>query len=401
MEPRREDTDLATELRELRPTPRPEFTAELDARAAAGFPDEGGNQRSPLQRLAERLPRTPRWRVPALAGSVAVAAIAVATAVIAISEESEVTQIAQRPAAPPERLGRAAAKPPVQFSAPPATVREPAAGGVSRPSSEESREAAAAEDTAASAEALNYDGAAPMRSSGPNAFLASRRDVERSAHLVLTTEPSEVRPAASRVFETVQSFDGIVLRSSIAGDEGGGSAVFDLLIPSGKLGGAMAAFSEIADVRSRRDASSDVTGRTVGLEERLRDSSARIESLLAELASADTDAARTAVEAQLRSERRHAAGLRSALQGLERRVNLSRVSLRIEGGSAGSGAGGDDSWGVSDAFDDAGRILGIAAAVSVIGLAVLGPLALLALLAYAICRLWTKRSRVTALDQAR
>lgn len=394
MEPHREDTDLATELRELRPTPRPEFTAELDARAAAGFPDEGGDRRSPLRRVAERLPLVPRWRVPALAGTVAVAAIAVATAVVAISEDEAATPTAQGPAAPPQQLDRAAAKPPVQFATPPATAREAAAGG-SGSSSRESGEATAAEGPAASAEALNYDGAAPLRSSGPNAFLTSRRDVERSARLVLATEPSEVRPAAARVFETVHSFDGIVLRSSIAGDERGGSAVFDLLIPSGKLGGAMAAFSEIAAVRSRRDASSDVTGRTVGLEERLRDSRARIESLLAELASAETEAERTAVEAQLRSERRNAAGLRSALLDLERRVNLSRVSLRIESGPADIGE--DGSWGVSDALDDAGRILAIAAGVTLIGLALLMPFALLALLAYVLHRLWTKRSRDQAL----
>ena len=34
----RDDTDLAAALRALRPTPRPEFAAELDARVAAGFP---------------------------------------------------------------------------------------------------------------------------------------------------------------------------------------------------------------------------------------------------------------------------------------------------------------------------------------------------------------------------
>ena len=33
-----DDDTLAAELRLMRPTPRPEFTAELDERAAAGFP---------------------------------------------------------------------------------------------------------------------------------------------------------------------------------------------------------------------------------------------------------------------------------------------------------------------------------------------------------------------------
>jgi hypothetical protein len=37
MEPLRDD-QLTADLRALRPAPRPEFTAELDQRAAAGFP---------------------------------------------------------------------------------------------------------------------------------------------------------------------------------------------------------------------------------------------------------------------------------------------------------------------------------------------------------------------------
>lgn len=389
MEPRREDTDLATELRELRPTPRPEFAADLDARAAAGFPDEGGDRRPPRPRVGEWLPRVPRWRVPALAGTVAVAAIAVATAVVAISEDEAVTPTARRPAAPPARLEARPAAPPAAVKR---FARQLPQSGVSQ-----SGEASAAEDAASSAEALNYDGAVPSRASGPNAFLTSQRDVERSARLVLATEPSEVRAAAARVFETVHTYDGIVLRSSIAaGDGAEASAVFELLIQSGKLGGALAGFAEIAEVRSRHESTGDVTGRTTGLEERLHDSRARIEGLLAELAIADTEAARDAVEAQLRSERGRLATLRSALQGLERRVNLSRLSLRIESGSP--DIGDDDSWGVSDAFDDAGRILGIAAGVTLIGLAILAPFALLAALAWLGGRAWRRHHREGALD---
>lgn len=399
MEPHREDTDLATELRELRPTPRPEFTAELDARAAAGFPGEGGDERSPLSRLAERLLRVPRWRVPAIAGTVAVAAIAVATAVVAISEDETSTRTAERLAGSPQRLDRGSERPLREFAQrPPVPRPRRKLDGTFAPLDREVSEATAADGIAAGAEAMNFEGSAPSRASGPNAFLTSRRDVERSARLVLATEPTEVRAAAARVFETVHAYDGIVLRSSIsAGGDGSGSAVFELLIPSGKLGDAMAGFSEIAEVRSRRDASSDVTGRTVGLEERLSDSRARIESLLAELADADTEAERVAVEAQLRSERNRLATLRSALQNLERRVNLSRVSLRIEGGSP-SSEEDDGSWGVSDAFDDAGRILAIAAGVTLIGLAVLAPVALLAFLAWVGSRIWLRRRHDRILD---
>jgi Domain of unknown function (DUF4349) len=414
MEPRRDDTDLATELKALRPTPQPRFTAELDARAAAGFPPraEDGESPRPTARLAERLRRMPRWRVPAVAGAMATVAIAVATAVIAISDETALTPtaeeravapMAQRPA-PSARLRPFAGRPSTQFAGEP-----PVAERASRAATEADSSRAPLRDAFApldreveAAGGANHDGAAGyatgsnLRLSGPNAFLASRRDVERSAQIVLAPEPSEVRAAAARVFETVRSYDGVVLRSSISADESGGGAVFDLLIPSGKLGGAMAAFSEIADVRSRRDATSDVTGRTTGLEERLRDGRGRVEALLGELAEASTEAERSAVERQLELERRRLAALRSGLRSLERRVNLSRVSLRIVGSPA-AGAG-DGRWGVDDALDDAGRILGIAAGVVVIGLAVLGPLALLLALAWLATRSWAKRRRERALD---
>ena len=45
--PRDRDDRLAEDLRALRPTPRPEFTAELDQRAAAGFPRRTRLPRAP------------------------------------------------------------------------------------------------------------------------------------------------------------------------------------------------------------------------------------------------------------------------------------------------------------------------------------------------------------------
>ena len=51
-----DDDTLFAELRELRPTPRPEFTAELDERAAAGFPRRSSAVRDamPFALLADR-----------------------------------------------------------------------------------------------------------------------------------------------------------------------------------------------------------------------------------------------------------------------------------------------------------------------------------------------------------
>jgi hypothetical protein len=97
----------------------------------------------------------------------------------------------------------------------------------------------------------------------------------------------------------------------------------------------------------------------------------------------------------LRGERRHAARLRSRVARLHQRTDFSRVSLRIETGASASPGG---AWGVDEALGDAGHILGIAAGVTVIGLAVIAPLALLCLLAWLAHRLWLRTRREHALD---
>lgn len=102
------------------------------------------------------------------------------------------------------------------------------------------------------------------------------------------------------------------------------------------------------------------------------------------------------VEAQLRGERRHAAGLRSQLTDLQRRASFSHVSLRIESGAARTSPGGG-TWGFDDAIGDAGRILAVAAAVAVVGLGVLAPIALILLLAWLGNRIWVRQRRERAL----
>jgi hypothetical protein len=54
-------------------------------------------------------------------------------------------------------------------------------------------------------------------------------------------------------------------------------------------------------------------------------------------------------------------------------------------------------WGIGNGFDDAGRILAIAAGVAVIGLAALAPFAILALLAWLARGAYVRRARAQAL----
>jgi Domain of unknown function (DUF4349) len=390
MKPHRDD-QLIADLQTLRPTPRPQFAAELDERAAAGFPRRG-RKGAPAFSFAMRMkwPEHP-LRVLIPVGGVAALAIILVSSLIVASEHDPQPQgnlallepqrePAATPPQAPNRAGGAGSASSgkeaseVQYEAEVTTLGSKASGGGS-----------------AANGAVSGTAAAPELQ--PFSEQVHRRAVEYSAEVVLAADPADVGEDSSQVFEVVHAHNGIVMRSSTReGKPGQAGARFELLIPSDGLSDSLAALSAIDEVRSRHEATTDITAPTVSTGELLRDSQARIDSLLAQLEGAETEGEREAVEAELSQERRHRARLRGSLQHLQHRAAFSRVSLRIETGkqqeSSDSGA-----WGIGDAFHDAGQVLTVAAAVTLIGLAILGPIALIALLAWLSHRAWVQRER--------
>jgi uncharacterized protein DUF4349 len=391
MEPYRDD-EITAALSALRPALRPTFAAELDARVAAGFPrDSRLGEFSPLEAFDRLRGLKPR-HILLPAGAVALTAIIIATIVVsqAPSRQGNNESLSFREDAP----GAVNENFDASGSYMRGTTR--VGKGDNLKALEPSSSGAAStelERSAASKGMLSMGAASPS-----TAFDAQNRAVERSAEITLGTDPAGVGDAAAKVFDVVHANRGIVLASSTSdGVAGEAGAEFELLIPSAKVGDAMASFSAIAEVRSRHEATTDITAPTVGVAEHLRDSKARIDGLLTQLAVADSDSEREAVEAELATERRRAAGLRASLQNLERRANLSRIELRIESGEEGAAPGSEGSWGIGDALHDAGRILAVGAAVSLVGLAIVGPIALIALLAWLAHRAWLRRARRHAL----
>jgi hypothetical protein len=351
--PRDGNDQLAEDLRALRPTPHPQFAAELDQRAAAGFP-----RRSRLRWPSFNRPKWSSKRVLLPAGGIAVIAIAIATA-LAGTNESEQQQ--------GSTLGFLNKE--VQSEAAPEEV-----------------EKAATEPSTGGANAAGERLLAPLG--------RQPRAVERTAEIFLGADPADVADDSAQVFHVVNAHNGIVMGSTTRqGEAGEAGAHFELLIPSGKLGDALADLSAIDEVRSRRETTNDITTPTVNVSELLQDSKARIDSLLGQLAEAGTESEREAVEAELRQERRHRARLRSQLQQLQRRADLSLVLLEIETSEATESSSDGGTWGVDDALRDAGKVLAVAAAVAVVGLAILGPIALIALFAWLVYRLWVRRQR--------
>jgi hypothetical protein len=402
MERPREHDDVAVALAEMRPSPRAGFAAELDELVASGFQRAPRSPRGPLAALADRLRGLSPQRLLFTTGGTALAAIAIATVVVAGLDSDSAPEAIRdhaetRPAktkffsempAPQGDVGKPSSSaghasraagaqegsPGVQYSAPPPAT----------PSDSQAQSALSElHDRNASATLV------------PFSRRLRHRDIERSAEIGLLAEPADIGEDSTEVFSAVHDARGIVVHSTTTAGRNAG-AHFDLLIPSAKLGDALAAFSAIDEVRTRHEATTDITAPTVGLEESLSDSSAKIDGLLAQLATAETDSEREATEIELRRERHHAAALRARLDKLQRRADYSRVSLRIEtGASATDSTGG---WGIDDAFHDAGHILGIAAGVTVVALAVVAPLALILLLAWLAHRLWLRSRRERALD---
>jgi hypothetical protein len=364
--------ELASALAELRATPEEEFAARLDADAAAGF-RAGGSDSTP-ERLRTRLRGLSlRQAMPALAG--ATAALLIGTAVVVGLGDRSQDDAAESPAT---------------------VLSEPAPGGGADATATE--EAAPQSAAAKGPAATSLD--ARTTSTGPNAADERRRFQDRDASITVATEADQVRRATEDVFDVVARYRGIVRTSQIEdGPEGEAGARFELLIPSSRLSAALGDLSEIAEVRSREETSVDITAPVVTVGERLQDARAEVQGLLEQLAEADTDEERAAVKAQLAFQRQRVASLRSTLSGLERRANLANVSLEIvTGDAAGFGESGDEQWTIADAIDDAGRILAVAAAIALVSLAVVAPLALLFALALLGRRAWVRQSRERALD---
>jgi hypothetical protein len=397
-----DDDTLFAELRALRPTPSPEFATQLDERVAAGFPR--GSRASaaavPFALLADwwRALNPHRRLIPVLGTAVAV--LVVATVVVGIvhsnsGSSSLNVDMSGRPSQT-ESFG-------AEEGGGGAAAGEAAGAPSATPHADKSRQAApkeeAAEESGANEEV--FEAEMPAIEAAPTvkgpAVTAGHRKIERSAYVTLGTKPGEVSAAAAKVYQAVHAANGIVLHSKVdSGSSGATGAYFELLIPSGKVEDTLAAFSQIAEVRERHDATNDITAPTVSAAEELRDSNASIEGLLKELGDAETEAERESVEARLREERRRHAAIRARLDNLDKRASMSEVTVRIvtdRGAGVTPPSSGGGSWGVGDALHDAGHILTIAAGVALIGLAILGPIALVVLAFWAANRFRLRRLR--------
>jgi hypothetical protein len=352
---------LARAVRAERPAVDDGFAARLDARVASGFASPRSSRSSRASGWL-RARGTRRMLLPALGTAASVLVVLVVVG----SLQSE------------DGGGHRALLPEsAQPSPVPRTASPPAAGRQAR------------SVVPADMQALT---SAPL--------IAGRaRRVEREASLVLTASPDHVPDLADGVVRATDEVGGIVATSSVAsGDGSGAGASFQLRIPTRRLDEALAKLSKLGHVRSRTQNSEDVTSVFVSTQERLDAALAERKGLLAQLAQATTTNETESIRARLDIVQSEIAAGRGALARLRVRTVYSAVSVAIEPDRNGGSVGGGGPWTPGDAVRDAVRVLEVIAGGALVGLAVLGPLALLGLLVGVATRTTRRRRREQALS---
>lgn len=385
-----EDPALAAFVRELRaecPEPEQPFAAELDARAAEGFGGPGSE--STFGRLGRWLSARPPRQVLAPAGAAVTLLVVVGVAISQSGVVGDGGSGGDEPLAAEttsEDGGGAAFK--QQSPASDTAEEAPSAGSI------ESIEPAIEPDT--TGDSGSTFRAAP-NPPAPNraGFVPGQDDrkVEQAAQLTLSTEPDDVPSVADDVIGVTDRYNGIVVSSQVSGsDDDRSVARFDLAIPATELQSALADLSELADVKARSESRLDITEPFVTAREQLADARAELDSLLTQLAEADTPNETASIRQRIDIVRGEIAGARSQVEDLGRRGRFARVSVTVEGD------GGSGGWSLGDAADDAVDVLRTVAGVALVSLAVVAPIALICAIAWIAGRGGARRRRERALD---
>jgi hypothetical protein len=368
--------ELARALREERLGAEPGFAARLDQRVADGFPRPGR-----LEGLRKRLTAAPPRRILAPAGAAATLLVVVG---VAVSQSGQIgggdDGFSTQPA-PDQPVGVAPDQP---------TVGEDAAGGA--PGTERLG------GQATSGIVQNLERSA---SEVPPA----KRKIARRVDLALSASPDRFRDAADGVLDVIRDHRGFVVRSSVSGGDPDvtrsqlGHANFELRIPVGELPAAMGDLSDLGHVISRTDGTRDITSRFVSVKKRIAALEETRRNLLRQLAEAVTPTEQESIRRRLAIVEAQLSAAQEDLGAAQRRVHLVPVSVTIDADRALAGDGDAGGWSLGDAVGDAGKVLSVTAGVLLVSAAVLGPLAILAVLAWLVVRTLARLRRERALDQ--
>ncbi len=358
---------LAAELRDERPRPRTEWSAELDGLVGTGF----GPSR--LQALRTRLPRARRGLLLP-AGAAATLLVVVGVGISSLGDGGADRQ--------PEPLPGVEQ----QLDSP------------SGPAAESGAKANEAFDRQSGGRAADEATVAPpIPGADRTAPGEVKRRQDRSAFLALKTGTDEVREVSDQAIQITESAGGVVLSSSLSEAEMRSTASLELSIPTRELDPTLDRLTDLATVETLNEAAIDITRPFVSARDELRDARAERRQLLRALGNASTEAEAEALRKQLRDARGQISRAEAAFDNIARRARTSRISMTIEGTPGGAGEG---EWTLGDAADDALSVLKTVAGVLLISAAILAPLAVLAGVAYVLAIAVRRRRRNRALDES-
>jgi hypothetical protein len=163
----------------------------------------------------------------------------------------------------------------------------------------------------------------------------------------------------------------------------------------------MGRLARLAAVRERADRSQDITAQAVSARKQLTDARAERAGLLRQLEDAVTLTETEAIRARLKLVSREIEAAKAGVRRIRNRADFSTVRVTLVADASAvppSDSDDDGGWSPADAAHDALRVLEVTAGVVLIGLAVLGPLAVLALLVAGSARWSIRRRRERALD---
>lgn len=356
------DEELARELRAMRPEIDTEFGAKLDEWAAEGFPRADQKRDAPRRR---RRPLLPRLAMAATVLVGLVVSVGVLSNLDNGSDDSAPTSLSAEGDQGSADLGRT---PEVKGNG--GSV-EAAGGGTIEP----------APTTVP-----------PVPPTDGQLKPGEPRKQERSASMTLSTDPDQVAEVADRVVEVTERYDGIVASSQVNASSERGRATFDLRIPTQNLRAALADLSDLASVASRNEGILDITAPFVSAEERFADAMTTVDALVAQLGEADSSDEIASIREQLRAARVELATARSELASLKQRADYSKLGVTVVG------EGDANGWSFGDAVDDAVSVLEDIGGATLVALAVIVPLGLLAAALWFGLRSVRRRIREGALD---
>lgn len=387
---------LVAAVRADAPAPEHAFRRELDARVAAGFPPTGG-PRTWLTTAQGWAGTHRRLLLPALGAAASL------LLVLVVAAASLHGGGAGRPAGAGGPQAVSAER------APSAGAAATSAGGGTTYAPPPARSADSAAKTAPGA-SVGASTAPSLATPAPPIVLpgptpvppGTPRKVERSTQLALRTSADRLQTVADGVVRVTQAAGGFVQQSSVDATDRGGTAVFQLSVPSAQADAVLARLSRLAHVSSLSQASTDITAGFVSTAAQLADARAERRALLRALAGARTPAGIARLKARIAANHRQIAMLEAQRRDLRRRAdNVTFMVTVTARGAAPRGTGhGGGGWSPRDAAHDALRVLEVAAGVLLIALAAAVPVGLLAVPALFGARAARRRRREHALDPA-